>query len=461
MTYRTAHPAVIPATHRATVQHLPNRDVPHRDMPAGPSRRAITHVPFEPPVANAASEPVASRSPAGSSEHASPRAGNGRQTSARIGKYKVSQRLHKGRVSHVMLGSTTGIGGVERQVAIKLLQSRYAHEQRFMDSFLHEERVTGAVQHPNLVQMLDSGECEFGYYMAMEYIKGWSLSDLMQAAQVSGNAVPVGVSLSIVYSVAAGLHYLHELLGDRDNRVRVVHRDVHPANVMITEDGFVKLIDFGDVAIEGMERTQPALLSSVSNYTPPELTSRGNVDRRGDIFSLGILLYELTTGHPARRSDSGDFVPPSALIPDYPPELEDLVMRMINPDPEGRLQSAATLQFAFEDLAAAYATPLSPRLVAQFARRVTERRATERRVEHRAEHRPEHRPERRPEHRAEHRDAQYVERHHDVYPERLDDHHGFAQSDLAAQARAANQRAEAEDFWIPPGTMDQTSVRVI
>lgn len=405
MTYRTAHPAVVPSN-RAAMQR-------HRE-PAKQTR---------PPVDN--------RAQAGQ-----------RASSLRVGKYKVSQRLHKGRVSHVMLGSTTGIGGVERQVTIKLLQSRYAHEPRFMDSFLHEERVTGAVQHPNLIQMFDSGECEFGYYMALEYIKGWSLADLMSAAQVSGQRVPVGVALTIAYGVATGLHYLHELLGNRDKRVRVVHRDVHPANVMITEDGCVKLIDFGDVAIEGMEREQPALLSSVSNYTPPELNSRGNVDRRGDIFSLGILLYELTTGHPAQRTDTGEFMRPSTLCADYPPELEDLVMRMIHTDPDRRLQSAATLQYAFEDLATAYATALSPRLVAQFARRVI--------------------AERRPGQRAERRD----ERGPDNYPEqRADVHHERFQAagpgDLAAQAKAASLRKEDGDLWIAPGTMDETSVRVI
>lgn len=423
MTYRTAHPAVIPSN-RASARRQPHR------------RRAITHVPVEPSMAQHGEPAKETRPPVDNRES------NTRSTSLRVGKYKVSQRLHKGRVSHVMLGSTTGIGGVERQVAIKLLQSRYAHEPRFKDSFLHEERVTGAVHHANLIQMLDSGECEYGYYMALEYIKGWSLAELMSAAQVSGQPVPVGVALTIAHGVASGLHYLHELLGDRDNRVRVVHRDVHPDNVMVTEDGCVKLIDLGDVAIEGMEREQPALLSSVSNYTPPELSSRGNVDRRGDIFSLGMLLYELTTGHPAQRLETGDFMRPSVLSPDYPPELEDLVMRMIHTDPDRRLQSAATLQYAFEDLAAAYATPLSPRLVAQFARRVVTERRPHQRVERRDERGPENYPEQRD------------DRQHDAFQ-------AAVPGDLAAQAKAASQRKEAGDFWIPPGTMDETSVRII
>ena len=386
-------------------------------------------MPFEPPTSGAPGPTAAAdeQRPGGN------RPAKARAANHRIGKYKITRRLHKGRVSHVMLGTITGIGGIERQVAIKLLQSRYAHEQRFMDSFLHEERVTGVIQHPNLVQMLDSGECEYGYYMAMEYIKGCSLADLMRAAQSSSQPVPVGVALSIAYSVAAGLHYLHELLGGRESRIRVVHRDVHPGNVMITENGFVKLIDLGDVAIEGMEREMPALLSSVSNYTPPELTTRGNVDRRGDIFSLGVLLYELTTGHPVQRTDSGEFIPPSALCPDYPADLEDLVLRMIHPDPDGRLQSAATLQFAFEDMAASYGTPLSPRLVAQFVRKVMERR-NEQRGEPRND------------------------RRHDQRVEQHDEPRGAAQGDLVAQA--ASVRGDRASFWPALSTLDQTDVLV-
>ena len=331
-------------------------------------------------VVDSATRPTAPQTPKADRRSAAARGSAHRSTNTRagalrVGKYKVARRLHKGRVAHVMLASTAGIGGVERQVALKLLRSRFAHDSHFSDSFLHEERVTGSLQHPNLVQMLDSGESEYGPYMTMEYIKGWNLEELMRAAYSSQQAMPVGVALTIAYSVAAGLHYLHELLGDRDQRVRVVHRNVRPDNVMVTENGFVKLLDFGDVAIEGMEREQPAMLSSVTSYTPPEQIDRDNSDRRGDIYSLGILLYELTTGQKALRADdTGEVVPPSAVCPDYPADLENLVMHMVHPDPDRRLQSAATLQLAFEDLAAQYATPLSPRQVAQFARRLMDKR---------------------------------------------------------------------------------------
>lgn len=294
----------------------------------------------------------------------------------RIGRYQVARPLHKGRISHVMLGKMKGIGGVERSVAIKILRSRFAQDKRHVDGLLHEERVTSSLSHPNIVQLVDSGESDYGFFMAMEYIKGWNLQELIDAASATSQTIPMDVALSIAHGVASGLHYLHDLLGNRDARVRMVHRDVQPSNLMLSESGFVKIIDFGGVTIEGMERENASMFATVNGYTPPEVMSRRHVDRRGDIYSLGALLYEMSTGRAFRRDEmTGQIMPPSTLCPDVAEDLEALIMRMVHPDPERRLQSAASLQFAFEELATKYRFTLSQRRVAQFAKRVMDRRS--------------------------------------------------------------------------------------
>jgi eukaryotic-like serine/threonine-protein kinase len=288
----------------------------------------------------------------------------------RVGKYEVVRRIARGRITEILLGRAEGIGGVERQVVLKLLKLQLAHGGRFVRSFLHEERVTSALNHPNVVQLLDSGHDECGYYMVLEYIRGWNLGEIVRAASRAGQRVPVSVAATIIHGVAAGLHHLHELLRQSGEQARVSHRDVQPGNIMIGEGGAIKLIDFGDVAIEGMEREKLAILSTMSCYTPPEALSGESPDRRGDIYSLGAVFYELTTGVAPRLVEgagagSPRIRPPSSLVPDYVPELDELIMRMLQPEPERRLQSMASVQFALEEFAAKYRFSLLPRHMVQ------------------------------------------------------------------------------------------------
>jgi eukaryotic-like serine/threonine-protein kinase len=283
----------------------------------------------------------------------------------RVGKYEVVQRIARGRITEILLARTEGIGGVERQVVLKLLKLQLGHGGRFVRSFLHEERVTSALSHPNVVQLLDSGHDECGYYMVLEHIRGRDLGEIVRAAARAGQRIPMSVAATMIHGVAGGLHYLHELLRHSGEQPRVSHRDVQPGNIMIGDSGAIKLIDFGDVAIEGMEREKLAILSTASCYTPPEAMSGESMDRRGDIYSLGAVFYELTTGVAPRLvagagAGSPRIRPPSSLVPDYVPELEELIMRMLQPEPERRLQSMASVQFALEELAARYRLSLLP-----------------------------------------------------------------------------------------------------
>ena len=334
-----------------------------------------------------------------------------------IGRYRITGQLYDGRYHQLLLGSTEGIGGVERKAVIKLLRPQIAHDGRRTRGFLHEERVTGALDHPNVVRLLDSGDSEFGYYMVLEHIQGYNLAEVHTAASMTRRRIPLEVALTIAHGVATALHYVHELATDGGQPLGLVHRNVLPSNVMIREDGFVKLIDFGEVAIAGMEREQSPLEDRLHPYTPPEMVKGQSVDRRGDIYGIGAVLYEASTGrlavqdpYAARHDSPERVIPPSSLVPDYWPELEAAVLHMLQPEPAQRFPSAATVALALEDMATRRGITLSPRRAGNFVRKVFDR------------------------------------------PARA--------SNLAAQAEAARQRGDAQGRRGQPDNMGKTRIRL-
>ena len=291
---------------------------------------------------------------------------------ARLGKYEILTKLAVGGMAEIYLARATGIEGFEKHVVIKRIRPQLAEDQKFVHMFLDEARIAAQLQHQNIAQVYDIGEEAGTYYFAMEYLHGTDARGLLKAAARNRESIPLAHALAIVAGAAAGLEYAHNKLGADGQPLDIVHRDVSPSNILVTYDGAVKVVDFGIArANQRSAETKTGSLKGKISYMSPEQCKGQHLDRRSDIFSLGICLYELTTMSrmfPTRslseyvimdRLVKGAFPRPSARRADYPPGLERIVMRALAVDRETRYASAADLGVDIEHLAASLGMPLS------------------------------------------------------------------------------------------------------
>ncbi|MGN6108213.1 MAG: serine/threonine protein kinase, partial [Kofleriaceae bacterium] len=297
----------------------------------------------------------------------------------RLGKYEILTPLAAGGMARIYIARTTGIGSFERHVVLKLIMPERANDQTAVQMFLDEARLAASLNHQNVAQVFEVGEDGGTHYLAMEYVHGQDLRALLAKAGGQGTRVPLELSLTIVAGAAAGLHHAHERRGPDGVPLGIVHRDVSPSNLMIGYDGAVKLLDFGiaKAAIRSVE-TQSGIIKGKFAYMAPEQCRGRDVDRRSDVFSLGIILYEITTQHRCFRADSdfdtmhrivtGDVVRPSRLIQGYPAALEAIVMKALAVDPNLRYQSAGLLLEAIENFAVASRMSLSMMALGRFMR---------------------------------------------------------------------------------------------
>jgi serine/threonine protein kinase len=201
------------------------------------------------------------------------------------------------------------------------------------------------------------------HYLAMEYIHGADLREVCNVANARSQPIPYDVALSIVAAAAAGLDHAHRRCGPDGKPLHLVHRDVSLSNIMVGHDGSVKVVDFGiATATVSSVHTQPGVVRGKASYMSPEQCLGDDVDLRTDVFALGIVLYELTTGRRCFQGGTdfermiavvrGDFVPPSIHVPEYPPALEAIVKIALSPDPTNRFLSAAAMIDAIQEVSA-------------------------------------------------------------------------------------------------------------
>jgi eukaryotic-like serine/threonine-protein kinase len=292
-------------------------------------------------------------------------------------RYNLICRLARGGMADVFIAQAVGAAGVEKYAVVKRMLPALAADPEHAKAFLDEARLSASLSHHNIAQVYEVIDDGDSYLIAMEYLHGFDLDLVLSRLRARECAMPLAHSLTIVAGAAAGLHYAHDRLGPDGRPLDVVHRDVSPSNVMITFDGGVKLIDFG-IAKDQLNRhlTLPGVVKGTVGYMSPEQCLGWPLDRRSDIFGLGILLYELTTMClPYRSDDEHDLMtevvsstprPPSSRIAGYPPDLERIVMRALSPEREGRYQTARQLLFDLERLAASLALPLSASALGDF-----------------------------------------------------------------------------------------------
>jgi ABC-type branched-subunit amino acid transport system substrate-binding protein len=286
----------------------------------------------------------------------------------------------------VYLALLQGPAGFNKLKVVKQLLPALADDAQFLALFLDEARLSARLNHPNIVQTDEVGFDGRDYFIRMEYLEGETLESLSRRASRTGG-LPVEVALHVLAQVLAGLHYAHELTGHDGAPLGIVHRDVSPQNVFVTYEGAVKLLDFGVAKTKDSHvQTRTGVIRGKAKYMAPEQAVRGPVDRRADVFAVGVMLWQALAGRRLYEDLSDDEVLlqlrqpriPSvrSLRPDVPRELDELVARALAVKPEDRFETAAAMQVAIEDYLAKTGAVVGPRQLAELMTKVyADRRA--------------------------------------------------------------------------------------
>lgn len=273
-------------------------------------------------------------------------------TGARVGRYDVLARLTKGGMAELSLASTAGPGGFRKFVVLKRILPEAAGDENFVRMFLDEARVTGAFSHPSICQVFELGnDTESGLFVAMEFIAGQDLNQVVSACAKQQAVLPVGFSASVVHDCAQALHYAHTFKLPNGESSPVIHRDVAQKNIMVTYDGQVKLLDFGIAKAKGaLSRTRAGTVKGTAGYMSPEQVRGEQIDGRSDVFALGVVLWEMITGRRLFSADtelaelkmilSEPIVPPHEVEPSVPEELSAVAMKALERDVNQRYRTA-------------------------------------------------------------------------------------------------------------------------
>jgi serine/threonine protein kinase len=265
------------------------------------------------------------------------------------------RRLAVGGTAEISLARYDGIGGFEKLLALKRLLPSLCEDRAQVAQFLNEARISACLAHPNIAQTYEVGEVQGRYFIAMEYVHGVDLEKVLRHLVADGRRMPLEIALRIVSEICGGLHYAHGRSDAAGRPLQIVHRDVSPANMLISYDGGVKLIDFGVAKVlENSEMVRSGSFRGKFAYMSPEQCAGEPLDARSDIFSIGIVLYEASLGRRPfpgenqfkilREITEGAPIPPRTVDPEYPPELEDIVLRALTRRREERYPSALEMQ---------------------------------------------------------------------------------------------------------------------
>ncbi len=315
---------------------------------------------------------------------------------ARLGRYELVRRIATGGMAHVWVARQRGDFGFARTVAVKVIRPEYAEDPTFRRMFLDEARLAAGIVHPNVIQVHDLGEEGSIVYLAMELLEGASLAQLLgQASRATGESsvpLPPAIAARIVADMAAGLHAAHELKDEQETPLNLVHRDVSPQNILVSLGGVAKIADFGIAKASGRltEETDAGQMKGKWSYLSPEQLRREPLDRRSDVFSAGIVLWEALTGRRLFRGEdvldtitrvTSLAVPdPRSIAPAVSAALSAVTFKALQREPGRRFQTAAELSDAVEEAARAAGDVATNKQLAEFVaaragREVSERRA--------------------------------------------------------------------------------------
>jgi eukaryotic-like serine/threonine-protein kinase len=278
-----------------------------------------------------------------------------------VGQYIVHEQLGRGGMAAVHRAEARGISGFRRPVALKRLHAHLTGDADLVRSFIDEARLASHLHHANVAQTYDLGKVDDTYYIAMEYIPGPTLTQLINQCNAAAGLMPIAVALNIIAQILDGLDHAHNLCDASGRPLGIVHRDVSPSNIIVSDTGMVKLIDFGIAKAESFGvHTQTGLIKGKFGYVAPEYIT-GQLDARCDLFAVGVVAHEILTGR--RLFEGADsfatitmlreapIPPPSRTRPEVPSDLDDIVLTALQRDPRLRWQSAAAMRVALANLA--------------------------------------------------------------------------------------------------------------
>lgn len=296
-----------------------------------------------------------------------------------IGKYKLVKLIASGGMAEVYLARQAGAAGFEKFVCLKRILPHLARDKQFVEMFLNEARLAARLDHPNIVSIFDLGEASGNYFIAMEFIDGPSLRAIARRAHERGELLPIPELVKIVSMAAGGLQYAHDLCGPNGKPLGLVHRDISPDNILVHKNGSAKVVDFGIAkAANSSQATRTGTLKGKVAYMPPEQLRAEPLDRRTDVFALGVVLYELVSGRRPWEGDSDaaligqimmqEAAPLAKLRPYLPPQLVTIVEKAVQKDRARRHQSCQELQSELEALLVSLGQTITPARISDFVK---------------------------------------------------------------------------------------------
>ena len=285
-------------------------------------------------------------------------------------RYHVVSKIAHGGMAEIFLALQKGERGFEKPIVLKRILPALARDPAFVRMLVDEAHIASTLNHSNLVQVLDLGRSGDQYFLALEFVDGWSLEQIRRRAQKAKLKLPLPLALSIVGALCRGLAYVHTR--ERNGRpLGIVHRDVTPQNVLLSQHGEVKLADFGIAkAVDRSEKSAAGIIKGKFAYMSPEQTRAAPLDARSDLFSVGTLLYLLVTGKkPFEGANDLDVImqvrrarpdKPSALVKDLNPDVERLINRALRADPAKRWQSAEQMADRIDAILVKLGQPSGP-----------------------------------------------------------------------------------------------------
>jgi serine/threonine protein kinase len=270
-----------------------------------------------------------------------------RKLSGALKRYEILSPLASGGMAELFLARATGLGGFAKRVVVKAIRPELATDPAYVQMLMDEARIASTLEHSNIVQVLDADVVDGFVFLVMEYLRGRHLGALVARARDRGERLPLEGAVAILRGIAAGLDHAHGKIGDDGQPLGIVHRDVSPSNVIVTFDGAVKVIDFGIAkARDRLTHTDFGTIKGKAAYMSPEQCRCEPLDRRSDLFSLGVVAYELATGQRPFDGDNqyvlmkaileGRLIPPAAIVAGFPDELERTILRSLARDREDR-----------------------------------------------------------------------------------------------------------------------------